>query len=178
MSEKDFFKGQITAYAECIATGCKRIADSNLLEAFVQVKGEPKGVIRTSAGDLPVKAVSIPDDVKKVAGEFFKIARDIAREYRVKVQCKKIAQDYVFVLYKDHNALREYWELRKGERRISASEYHRRIGKLYGYSEKEIGQFVAKVLRFVKEGKMSKDGCILSEDGSILKTDEGPLGSI
>lgn len=162
MREKDFFRGQVSVYAECVVRGCKRIAQTSLVDTLGLVKGKFAGTIETSLGEREV--MKIPSPTKEMASQFFKIARDIARNYRVKVQCRKIATvfgtykaaDYHFIFYKDHNDLWEYWQLRKNldKRKISRNEYDRRMGKLFGYGEKEIKEFIAKSAQLEKEGRI------------------------
>jgi len=159
MRAKDFFRGQVNVYAECVARGCKRIAQTSLVDL---VKGKFADAIETSLGEREV--MKVPGPTKEMASQFFKIARDIARNYRVKVQCGKTATvlgtykaaDYDFIFYKDHNDLREYRQLRKNfdKRKISRNEYDRRMGKLFGYGEKEIKEFIAKSAQLEKEGRM------------------------
>jgi len=146
----DYVRGQFKIYCECVARGCKKIAELLIVPPVFTQNDKGRSVVL-----LPTK-----EKIEKIK----RVALEIADEYKVKVHfCvergvffingkRKDYNEHNAVIYKNEKYLKEYLDILEHESAMDPDEYHRRLGRLFGYGNKEIEEFIKEERRKRSQG--------------------------
>ncbi|KPK42932.1 MAG: hypothetical protein AMJ78_00815 [Omnitrophica WOR_2 bacterium SM23_29] len=139
----DITKGKLEVYCECVAKGCKPVA---LLEALV-----PK------ISSFNKKRIKVGNPAQRDVKDFLKEAKPIIDEWGLKFYVEYFAgkikcdgqsyktRNYDLWIYKNNRELSRIKKVIKLSESQDEKKYHRQFGRLLGYSEEAIEEFIKTV---------------------------------
>ena len=143
----EYQKGYINCLCNVISKGCKKISDDldDILYGIEADENELKQAIDDIASKYNVKlhVRYYPREIR-TEGDVFEIKPN-GTEQKVAGPGKFRFEAYSLVLYKNNEDLARFLELAKIEK--PDEDCHRELGRLYGYSEEEIDDFIIRVVR-------------------------------